>query len=80
VQARVLASVVGEDGLGESDRRYLAFGTAFERELCDQRAARTLDESMAIGWSLVARLPRAELTRLSDAQIAAHVPVERAAG
>ena len=73
VQARVLASVVGEDGLGESDRRYLAFGAAFERELVDQRAARTLDESMAIGWSLVAKLPRAELTRLSDAQIAEHL-------
>jgi hypothetical protein len=27
---------------------------------------------MAIGWSLVAGLPRAELTRLTDAQIAAH--------
>jgi V/A-type H+-transporting ATPase subunit B len=76
VQARVLASVVGEDGLGESDRRYLAFGAAFERELVDQRAARTLEDSMAIGWSLVAKLPRAELTRLSDAQIAEHVDTQ----
>ena len=72
VQARVLASVVGEEGLGDSDRRYLAFGTAFERTLVNQRSARTLEESMAIGWSLVAGLPRAELTRLTDAQIAAH--------
>jgi V/A-type H+-transporting ATPase subunit B len=72
VQARVLASVVGEEGLGDTDRRYLAFGTAFERTLVNQRSARTLEESMAIGWSLVAGLPRAELTRLTDAQIAAH--------
>jgi V/A-type H+-transporting ATPase subunit B len=80
VQARVLASVVGEDGLGDSDRRYLAFGAAFERELVDQRAARTLEESLAIGWSLVAKLPRAELARLSDAQIAAHVAGRTKAG
>ena len=72
VQARVLASVVGEEGLGDTDRRYLAFGTAFERTLVNQPAARTLERSMEIGWSLVAGLPRAELTRLSDAQIAAH--------
>jgi V/A-type H+-transporting ATPase subunit B len=72
VQARVLASVVGEEGLGDTDRRYLAFGTDFERTLVAQPSARTLEESMAIGWSLVAGLPRAELTRLTDAQIAAH--------
>ena len=28
---------------------------------------------MALGWSLLADLPITELTRLSDAQIAAHV-------
>jgi V/A-type H+-transporting ATPase subunit B len=80
VQARVLASVVGEEGLGDTDRRYLAFGTAFEGRLVNQRAPRTLEESMAEGWSLVAALPRAELTRLSDAQIAAHLPAGRPGG
>ena len=30
VQARVLASVVGEEGLADTDRRYLRFGTDFE--------------------------------------------------
>ena len=38
VQARVLASVVGEEGLAETDRRYLAFGTAFEQTLVHQTA------------------------------------------
>lgn len=72
VQARVLASVVGEEGLGDTDRRYLAFGTAFERTLVSQTGARTLEESMDLGWALLTGLPRTELTRLSDAQIAAH--------
>jgi V/A-type H+-transporting ATPase subunit B len=69
VQARVLASVVGEDGLAEADRRYLAFGTRFERTLVGQSEPRTLEGSMAAGWELLRALPRAELARLSDAQI-----------
>lgn len=74
-QARVLASVVGEEGLAETDRKYLRFGTAFEQTLVSQTEARTLEQSMALGWSLLAGLPKSELTRLSDAQIAAHIEV-----
>ncbi|MBL8326790.1 MAG: V-type ATP synthase subunit B [Rubrivivax sp.] len=73
VQARVLASVVGEEGLAATDRQYLAFGAAFESQLVHQDTPRTLDESMALGWRLLAGLPRSELARLSDAQIAAHL-------
>jgi len=72
-QVRVLASVVGVEGLVEADRRYLAFGTAFEQRLVSQAEGRTLEESMAIGWRLLADLPRSELTRLSDPQIAEHL-------
>jgi V/A-type H+-transporting ATPase subunit B len=75
IQARVLASVVGEDGLAESDRRYLAFGTRFERELIGQEGPRTLEQSMAAGWTALASLPRAEFTRLSDRQIESHLGV-----
>jgi V/A-type H+/Na+-transporting ATPase subunit B len=74
-QARVLASVVGEEGLAETDRKYLRFGTAFEQRLASQTEARTLEQSMALGWALLAELPKSELSRLSDAQIAAHIDV-----
>jgi len=73
VQARVLASVVGEEGLADTDRKYLAFGTAFEQRIVSQDAPRTLEQSMDAGWKLLADLPLSELTRLSDAQIAAHL-------
>ena len=72
-QARVLASVVGEEGLAETDRRYLAFGAAFEERIVNQDAARTLNQSMDIGWELLAGLPKSELSRLSDAQILTHI-------
>jgi len=73
VQARVLASVVGEEGLADTDRRYLAFGAAFEQRIVNQDMPRSFEESMEVGWQLLAGLPKGELTRLSDAQIAAHL-------
>jgi V/A-type H+-transporting ATPase subunit B len=72
-QARVLASVVGEEGLAEVDRRYLAFGTAFEDTIVAQDGSRTLEQSMDAGWKILSGLPKSELSRLSDAQIAAHL-------
>jgi len=64
---------VGEEGLAETDRKYLRFGSAFEQTLASQSGPRTLEQSMAIGWTLLGGLPKSELTRLSDAQIAAHM-------
>ena len=73
VQTRLLASVVGEEGLSDADRASLAFGDAVERELLSQDGARTFEESMQAGWTVLRRLPRTELTRLSDAQIDEHL-------
>jgi len=72
-RVRVLASVMGQEGLPEVDRRYLVFGDRFEHELVHQEGGRTLEESMAIGWRLLTSLPESELTRLSDRQISLHV-------
>jgi V/A-type H+-transporting ATPase subunit B len=79
-QARVLASVVGEEGLSETDRSYLAFGIQFEQQLVDQRGPRPLEESMEVGWRLLASLPHGELARLSDAQIERYLAGRAAAG
>jgi V/A-type H+/Na+-transporting ATPase subunit B len=73
-QVRILASVVGEEGLPENDRRFLAFGDAFERTVLSQDAPRSLEQSMAAGWDVLKLLPRAELSRLSDEQIARYLP------
>jgi len=72
-QVRLLASVVGEDGLSEDDRAYLAFGDHFERDLISHAGARTLNESLAAGWAALNTLPRGDLNRLSDEQIQTHL-------
>jgi V/A-type H+-transporting ATPase subunit B len=68
-RVRVLASVMGAEGLTEVDRRFLQFGDLFENELVAQQSGRTLEESMRIGWKLLGSLPAAELTRLSRKQV-----------
>jgi V/A-type H+-transporting ATPase subunit B len=72
-QVRLLASVVGEEGLSDSDRAYLEFGDAFEQRLIAQDSARSLAESLAVGWDVLRGLPAADLTRLSDEQIERHL-------
>ena len=68
-QARILASVVGEEGLTEVDRKFLQFGQYFESSILGQSGSRTLLESMAEGWKGLKILPQDELHRLSDVQI-----------
>ena len=67
------AGVVGEEGLAETDRKFLEFGRLFEQQLVHQAAARSLDESMEVGWRILRVLPESELMRLSDAQVARHI-------
>ena len=72
-EARQMAAIVGEAGLSEADRRALDFATRFERELVHQGPERrTIAETVAVGWALVRRLPRGDLSRLSQAAWVAH--------
>jgi V/A-type H+-transporting ATPase subunit B len=68
---RALASVIGEEELGDVDRKYLEFGRAFEREFVNQgiNENRTIEQTLDIGWKLLSMLPREELTRLSLEEI-----------
>jgi V/A-type H+-transporting ATPase subunit B len=79
LQARVLASVVGEDGLSAVDRSHLRFGDEMEGALLHQDSPRNLEQSMEAAWRCLRVLPPTELYRLSDAQIEAHVATGEAA-
>ena len=72
--ARSLASVIGEDELGELDKQYLAFGSAFESKFVNQGLTenRTLQETLDLGWKLLSMLPREELDRIDAKTIDAH--------
>lgn len=65
-EARDLASVIGEDELSPIDKKYLQFGSAFEKEFVGQgrNENRTIKETLEIGWRLLKILPREELDRI----------------
>jgi V/A-type H+-transporting ATPase subunit B len=73
IRVRTLASVMGEQGLPEADRLFLAFGQRFEEQFLSQAASRTLEQSMEAGWTVLRGLPPTELTRLTDEQIRRHL-------
>ena len=69
VHVRILASVVGREGLTDSDRLFLDFGETFEKRFIQQQGMRSLEAGMELGWQLLRSLPAAELHRLNDRQI-----------
>jgi V/A-type H+-transporting ATPase subunit B len=72
-EAKLMAAIVGKEGLAPADQRALDFVEGFEGELIHQgRARRSLADTLEIGWSLLKTLPRDELTRMSDATWKAH--------
>ena len=69
MDARSLASVIGEEELSPVDKQYIQFGKLFEQRFLTQRSNenRTIDQSLDLGWKLLSTLPRAELDRVDDA-------------
>jgi len=67
-EAKLMAAIVGSEGLAPGDRRALDFVDAFEKELIHQSGVRrSLNDTIRVGWSLLDTLPRDELSRISDA-------------
>ncbi len=73
-EVRSLAAVIGDEELSDVDKRYLALGEAFERRFVAQgrNEARSIEATLDLGWAVASLLPPEELTRVSEAEIAAH--------
>ena len=66
-EARLMAAIVGEAGLGDADRRALGFAERFERDFVHQATRRTIGDTITAGWTLLDALPRDDLIRISEA-------------
>ena len=68
---RGLASILGEEELSPRDRTYLEFADAMEQEYVQQGEYdnRSIEETLELAWEIVSRLPRKELSRLSEEQL-----------
>ena len=69
IDARSLASVIGEEELSPTDKKYIEFGRLFESKFVNQgfNENRSIEQSLDLGWELLSTLPRAELDRVDDA-------------
>ena len=74
--AKELAVVLGESALSEADILFVKFADAFEDRFVRQGEDenRTIEESLRVGWDLLAMLPRNELKRVRDAYIEKYYP------
>ncbi|HDD26841.1 MAG TPA: V-type ATP synthase subunit B [Acidilobales archaeon] len=79
---RELTMIVGTEGLSERDRKYLVFADRFEREFINQGEyeRRTIEETLDIGWELLAILPEEELSKISEKNIKKYHPKYRKKG
>jgi V/A-type H+-transporting ATPase subunit B len=78
--ARALASVIGEEELSKSDKAYLEFGKMFEHHFISQdfNEARTIEQTLELGWDLLSLLPKSELSRMDAALVEANYDPKRA--
>ena len=67
-EVRALAGIVGKAGLTEIDLKYMEVGDIFEKEFLTQATdeSRTIDETLAILWKIVSKLPKNEITKIKD--------------
>ena len=69
---RNLASIIGAEELSQIDRQYLAFAGAFEQRFVGQGEDedRSIVETLTLGWDTLSMLPKSELTRISEKDLA----------
>lgn len=79
--ARSLASVIGEEELSDTDRKYIEFGIQFEKHFISQdfNEDRSMEETLDLGWSLLSLLPKSELDRVDEELLNEHYDNENAA-
>jgi V/A-type H+-transporting ATPase subunit B len=74
--AKELAVILGESALSDSDKTLARFADAFEKKYVSQGydANRSIEDTLRIGWELLAMIPRSELKRIRDEYLDKYMP------
>jgi V/A-type H+-transporting ATPase subunit B len=80
-EAKELADILGEAALSETDKKFSAFADQFEDRFVRQGEYedRTIEETLDLGWELLAMLPVNELKRVEDKYIEKYLPKDEEA-
>lgn len=80
IQARELATILGENALSDSDKAFAKFADEFEKRYVGQGfyTNREITETLDLGWELLSILPRNELKRIDDKYIEKYLdPIDK---
>jgi len=79
VDLRGLVAIVGKEALSARDQRFLRFADLFEDRFVRQGRDedRSIEETLELGWELLAELPESELTRMDRETIEKYHPKKR---
>lgn len=80
-EAKELAVILGEAALSDVDKQFSKFADEFEARYVKQGPGvnRTIEQTLAIGWELLAMLPVRELKRVREEYIERYMPKVRPA-
>lgn len=79
MDARSLASVIGEDELSPMDKNLMVFGRLFEEHFISQgHKNRSITETLDLGWRLLSFLPKEALDRTDELILKQHYDHEDA--
>jgi V/A-type H+-transporting ATPase subunit B len=67
-EAAELSVILGEAALSDLDKIYLKFSQDFEEQYISQGGseARSIEETLDLGWKLLRKVPRGEMRRVRD--------------
>ncbi|MEM4737586.1 MAG: V-type ATP synthase subunit B, partial [Acidilobaceae archaeon] len=79
VEVRSLAAVIGEESLGDIERKYLRFADLFERKFLSQgeKENRDIEETLDLAWEILSELPEEELTNIREEYIRKYHPAHK---
>jgi V/A-type H+-transporting ATPase subunit B len=75
-EAKELSTILGESALSDMDKLYAEFAEQFELQYVSQgyHEARSIEETLDLGWKLLTILPKSELRRISLKNIEKYYP------
>jgi V/A-type H+-transporting ATPase subunit B len=75
-EAEELSVILGEAALSEMDKMYLGFSRDFEMRYVSQAEYedRTIEQTLDLGWELLARFPTVELKRIRQEWLDKYLP------
>ncbi len=78
IEARELATILGESALSDADKAFAKFAEAFDNQYVNQGYDnnRSINDTLELGWELLKIIPRGELKRIRQEYLDKYLPLE----